>query len=1142
MSNHPEPATRPVLLLAGAAHVKLPGQGALRLERKQAALLAWLSIEGATPRARLAGLLWPDTTESGARANLRQCLVRLRKAAGEVVLESDGLLRVSAQCLVEPLRPEDAALLEAERFDDLSELSAWLEGQRETRRAQHRRSLMASVRAALQKGELDQALATADTLLATDRESEEAYRTLMEVLYLRADHAAAIAVWDRCREMLRTLYGVAPSPATRHLGELVMQTSALAAAPISQATRAGSLPASVLRPPLLVGRDMEMLALHRAWQAGETACIIAEAGLGKSRLLADFAARCGPHALAAARPGDAVLPYASLSRLLLAAIDRFQPLLEGDDAHAAARLLPRLATLMLGRSRSAPPPPPQTAYERTQALLGLARLLGRCVAQGCKLFALDDLQFADAQSAEALTVLAEPASNDSHGQRQQRTSLPFAFATRPAEQPVAVVALLASLAATRRLARIELAALDAAALQALLECLAIPGLDAQRLAPRMGRHVGGNPAFVLESLKLLLAQGQLDALATNAALPLPRSVREVIDRQLMLLSEPARHLAQLAAVAGIHHSLKLAAETLACSAMQLAPPLLELAQRQLFDGTHFSHDTVADAVRASLPQPVALFMHRLVAEHLERQGAEPAAAAGHWRAAAEWARGGAAYRAAAKRAEAASLPRAQSELLDMAADCYEKGDDHGALFDVLDERWGLHAAPDFTQRRVPMMLRLEELAQRNGSEEQRLRALQWRVGWHADQGLSDSVAEGSAAIDRALLLGLPALAWNFAGPVSCQLAMRGEMAPALALVRRHDEWVAAQPSRLVQAEHHSHLALVLGWSDHLVGAIHHQQQAVQAFKEAAQPLRCLPVLSNLGLMHHWRGELAQAHAVLAEAAALRDRMQGRGSALLIDLNLGAVLRDLGQYEQAVPLLEAALRDLSAGSTGQDALTNTDTFMAENHLAQTWLALGQADTALACLKSSDSAAAAHLQARRLMLRLRITRRQGGSMAALLSAARVHLGSVTVPSFRGLMLLEIARAEPAAQALATMASAFAAPMLEQRPGLQGLLALRRAERLLELGRIKEARCHLAPWLDASAQVQAYDIERSEAQAIAFAVLTQSGESLVAERLLQDARQTLRATCQRLPPLWRDAFMQRVPANKLLLGQASAITIAP
>ncbi|MBP7668809.1 MAG: hypothetical protein KA774_18330, partial [Burkholderiaceae bacterium] len=46
------------------------------LERKHAALLAWLHLEGPTPRGRLAGLLWPDVPEDRARGNLRQRLLK----------------------------------------------------------------------------------------------------------------------------------------------------------------------------------------------------------------------------------------------------------------------------------------------------------------------------------------------------------------------------------------------------------------------------------------------------------------------------------------------------------------------------------------------------------------------------------------------------------------------------------------------------------------------------------------------------------------------------------------------------------------------------------------------------------------------------------------------------------------------------------------------------------------------------------------------------------------------------------------------------------------------------------------------------------------------------------------------------------
>ena len=69
------------LQLLQAPRLWLADGSAHALERKDAALLAMLAVEGPTPRNRVAALLWPDIDEERARNNLRQRLFRLRKAA-----------------------------------------------------------------------------------------------------------------------------------------------------------------------------------------------------------------------------------------------------------------------------------------------------------------------------------------------------------------------------------------------------------------------------------------------------------------------------------------------------------------------------------------------------------------------------------------------------------------------------------------------------------------------------------------------------------------------------------------------------------------------------------------------------------------------------------------------------------------------------------------------------------------------------------------------------------------------------------------------------------------------------------------------------------------------------------------------------
>ena len=53
---------------------------------RDAALLAWLALEGPTPRNRLAALLWPDSPAETARNALRQRLFQLKRQFGDALL------------------------------------------------------------------------------------------------------------------------------------------------------------------------------------------------------------------------------------------------------------------------------------------------------------------------------------------------------------------------------------------------------------------------------------------------------------------------------------------------------------------------------------------------------------------------------------------------------------------------------------------------------------------------------------------------------------------------------------------------------------------------------------------------------------------------------------------------------------------------------------------------------------------------------------------------------------------------------------------------------------------------------------------------------------------------------------------------
>lgn len=1077
------------LVLHAGTHWLSPDGMPHPLERKHAAVLAWLWLEGPTPRSRLAGLLWPDVPEERARGNLRQRLLRLRREAGEIITDTAGLLALGPGVRVLPPDPPGAPLLQNLDFDDCEAFARWLDGRREAERERRKREWLAEVREAMSSAQgerLDDALYAADQLLQTDRESEEAYRVLMEVYYLRGDHAAALSAFDRCRDMLRRLYGVSPSAATRQLGDTLL--AAARAAKATQDAQAAwaptppghrTIPATVLRPPRLVGRGAALQALRQAWFAGRLPCVAGPAGVGKSRLLADWSAALGPVTLAMARPGDAVLPYASLSRLLLAALERFQPPLDSAHARQAARLLPRLAALpgLAGLTVE----PIRTDYERNQALLALAQLMADCMQRGAVAFVLDDLQFADSASVTALRVLAErDEDNEGHGLR-------FAFGLRPEEAGAEVEALMVSLEAGRHWQRIDLAPLSADAAAELLDSLAVPAFDARAWSGPIWQQVGGNPAFLLESVKLLLstdavalpnARAAVLPNAQAAVLPLPASIEAVIQRRIELLSPRARHLAQLAAIAGSGYSIPLAAAALACAPIELSEPLRELELRQVFYGRQFVHDVIASVTRAAVPKAVADFMHRFVAEHLQQQGGDAAQIADHWWACGEWRLAGRAFRLAAQAAGTAALANEQAALLDRAIAAFEcDAAAHDELFAAVEDRANVFESTDHEGLRPQLVQRLQSLAR---SEAQQLTALNHHNGWLANLAQPLEEDRLQAGIARGLAVGRPDLAWLLARTLGLHWGMNNRAAEGLALLAEHERWVDSEGDADAQAQYRIARSSIHAFGDHLPEAIAEARLAVAAAAKAGDWPNALPAMSNLGVMHYWRGEYAAAHEVLAQARAHRERLYGgRGSGIKIDIHLGAVLYELGHADEARTMLEAALAEMQRWPDND--YRRTECLLAHNHLAQMFLALGQHQDAAAALAHDATGVADRFLGRRLALRLRWQRLNGVADPALVNELQALHRRVASPFNRCLMALELTRQLAPAAALTALRGWFDSPPARQRPGLQLHIAALAAAVSAQVMDLPQARSWLAQAQALRAHCAPFDMHPREMQTL-------------------------------------------------------------
>ncbi|MBF5042407.1 MULTISPECIES: AAA family ATPase [Myxococcaceae] len=615
--------------------VVLRGAGTeLTPERKTAGLLAYLCFEGPTPRARLAQLLWPESEEPTARNNMRQLLRRLRVATGTDLVEGRDILELTGVGEVDALAFEEAVedgrsvaglalegtlegeLMGAHDYSDLHEFDAWLQRVRERMAALQRRAAGREVEQLELAGEYSLALSLAERMLAREPHSEDAYRRLMRLHYLLGDRIAALGLYAQCREMLKREYEAEPMPETAALARDIERARGSVQS-VPRPSRA-ALPATVLRPPVLAGREAAWRQLEAAWEAGQMIFLSGPPGMGKSRLARDFAATKGAYLVLEGRPGDVHVPYASTSRHVRRMYQQRPDLvMEPWVRQEMARLLPELGTQPLAMA----------SEEERMRFFEAHNLFARACMEGISSQVVDDLQYQD--TASNLIGAYTFAGHFPLGQN----GLPHVIICfRSGELRPDALEQVDALVEAGVAAHVKLEPLTQGEVATLLEGLGIAGLT--RLSEHIARYTGGNPLYVAETVKHLLETGGLGR-EWPERLPPPGKVAPLIQQRLERLSRPALQLAQVAAIAESRFELELAAEVLEVGAMDLLQPVEELEAAQVFRGEGFSHDLVFEAVHAGVPTTVRRLMHRRLAQAFERRKAPPAIIAQHWQAAGE---------------------------------------------------------------------------------------------------------------------------------------------------------------------------------------------------------------------------------------------------------------------------------------------------------------------------------------------------------------------------------------------------------------------------------------------------------------------------------------------------------------------------
>ncbi|HET7010952.1 MAG TPA: AAA family ATPase, partial [Anaerolineales bacterium] len=628
--------------LLGSPEVLWRGQPLAIPRRAVRALLYLLATTlEAVPRDQLHFLFWPNEPDTLARRRLTHLLTHLRRSlptASALACQDDHVM----------LRPEDtwsdvcafrrgcdgredgdavdaleatvrlyrAPFLEGFGLRAANEFEGWIRDQRSDLEHRYRNLLQRLMETWSDRGRPDRALEYGLRYLRSDDLAEGIHARVIALRALMGDRLGAVRHFEELTALLDRELGVSPLPETR----AALQES-LGAIRTSE-HEPTSPPQWTTLPTLeapLVGRDGPLArmtsSLERAQAGiGSVVWLIGEAGVGKSRLLEEFAAglpRGAPLLNGSSLRGGEEVPYYALAEALRSGFRR-QGLPSDIPARylaAASRVLPEL----MDEPGHPPSATPEPGEARAFVLEALEELVRRLVGSGTPgVLCLDDLQWADAETLEWLAVF---------GRGLKRLPTLLILASRSEDASI-LEGLRRSLARAVEVVEIQLQGLDPEAAHRLVcHVLANPS-GSPSLSARLHASTAGHPFFLLETLRTLIEEGKLDGAAAGSdELPLPDTVRRVIEGRVGRLGPVARQMLEAGSVIGERFAFAAVRRTAGRSEIQALEGLEEAVARQLLhadeSGYRFTHDLVRRTVEAAISPPRRQILHRRAGEALE---------------------------------------------------------------------------------------------------------------------------------------------------------------------------------------------------------------------------------------------------------------------------------------------------------------------------------------------------------------------------------------------------------------------------------------------------------------------------------------------------------------------------------------------
>jgi DNA-binding SARP family transcriptional activator len=592
----------------------------------------YLIVERREPASRRAiqAILWPGAPDRIAAHRMRQTLLKLRQLGVPIELNGKGKIVLVAESVSVDYEEFLAARKGVERTsnDALVMLPAyeprfsepfleWLDAQKSEVNAQMTRVMLGIIARHRVKGEWIEAELNASRLLRFQPYNEEATLAMAEACAMRGGKLDAMQILDRY------LSEVGSGPTDLRLPATIMRRRI--------ADRMHPRAEAAIGESPLVGRGatMEQLGalLERSRHGRGRACLVwGDAGVGKSRLLAEFATFASlsgiPTQRVQCRPNDPQRP-----------LSVFVDLVPGLRTMRGAIGCSPETFSYLDRLTKHKPTKIELRADEDDAEFVYAKvqqslfdLVDAVSDEGCLIVLIEDVHWIDSTSAKVLREMVAWAADH---------SIFFAFTGR--DQPEGWLAHM-----PHRLTEIHLPPLEAGPSKDV-----VLGVVRQHGREIDEKHLDwcvevaeGNPYFLQELANHWVETGEQQEV--------PSSLAAVLNDRISRLSPDTLQLLQTCAVLENNSTLERIEKVLGYEPHQMLRAINELgsagmlmieaseAGKNVADRVFSRHDLLSNAVLARLTAPAQAFLHRRVGAILEKEIGEDRSAAILWDAAKHW--------------------------------------------------------------------------------------------------------------------------------------------------------------------------------------------------------------------------------------------------------------------------------------------------------------------------------------------------------------------------------------------------------------------------------------------------------------------------------------------------------------------------